>query len=196
MVTLFLVRHASHGLLGKTLAGRMPGISLSPEGRVEAERLAARLGREAIDQVLTSPLERARETAAPIAARLNCPVVVADEINEIDCGEWTGQSFERLAADPRWRVWNEARAAASAPGGEAMRSVQARAMGLVRRLSAGDGAVAMVSHSDVIKAIVAAILGLSLDRHDNFSIDPASITTVHMFGEIGRIAQMNETVPA
>ena len=196
MVTLFLVRHASHGLLGKTLAGRMPGLSLSEEGRAEAERLAARLGREAIGQVLTSPLERARETAAPIAARLNCPVVVADELDEIDCGDWTGQSFAVLSQDPRWRVWNEARAAACTPGGETMQAVQARAMGLVQRLSAGDGAVALVSHSDVIKAIVAGILGMSLDRYDCFSIDPASITTVHMFGATGRIVQMNETVPA
>lgn len=196
MVTLFLVRHASHGLLGKTLAGRMPGLRLSEIGQAEAERVAARLGRETIDEVLSSPLERARQTAAPIAARLNRAVAVVDELNEIDCGCWTGQSFATLADDPRWHVWNEARASACTPGGETMQAVQARAMALVKRLSAGEGAAVLVSHGDVIKAIVAAILGLSLDRHDRLAIDPASITTVHMFGETGRIVQMNETVPA
>ncbi len=196
MVTLFLVRHATHALVGKVLAGRMAGIGLDQEGRAQAERLAGRLSREKIDEVVTSPLERARETAEPIAARLNCPVSIADEINEIDCGAWTGLSFDALSDDPRWALWNESRASACTPDGEAMAAVQVRAMALVRRLAARAGAVACVTHSDVIKAIVSAILGLSLDRHDSFTIDPASITTVQAFGEVGRIVRMNESVTA
>lgn len=194
MLTLFVVRHANHALVGKVLAGRMPGVGLDQEGRDQARQLALRLSREKIDRVVTSPLERALETAEPIAERLNCVIEVADEINEIDCGAWTGLSFEALSEDPRWTVWNEARASAGTPGGETMQAVQVRAMALVRRLASRAGAVALVTHSDVIKAIVAAILGLSLDRHDSFAIDPASITTVHMFGEVGRIVRMNEAV--
>ena len=193
---LFLVRHATHALVDKVLAGRMPGVGLDQMGRDQAELLAVRLSRETIDEVVTSPLERARQTAEPIAMRLNCPVSIADELNEIDCGAWTGQSFESLSNDPRWALWNEARASAGTPDGETMRAVQVRAMALVRRLASRAGAVVLVTHSDVVKAIVADILGLSLDRYDAFTIDPASITTVHFWGEVGRIVRMNEAVPA
>jgi broad specificity phosphatase PhoE len=196
VLTLFVVRHATHSLVGRVLAGRMAGVGLNQEGREQAQRLAARLGREKVDEVLTSPLERARETAGPIAARLNCVIHTAKEINEIDCGGWTGLSFEALSKDPRWSHWNEARAGAGAPDGETMQAVQTRAMGLVRRLAVRAGGIVLVTHSDIIKAIVAAVLGLSLDRHDSFVIDPASITTVQMFGETGRIVRMNEAVAA
>lgn len=196
VITLFLVRHATNPLVDKRLAGRMGGVNLDQQGLEQAGRLATRLSRERIDGVLTSPLERARETAGPIAARLHCPLTVAEEIDEIDCGEWTGMSFDALANDPRWTLWNAARASSGTPGGETMMSVQSRAMGLVRRLGSQAGAFILVSHSDVIKAMVCAVMGLSLDRYDSFTIDPASITTVQVFGETGRIVRMNEAVDA
>ena len=196
MLTLSLIRHASHGLLDRVLAGRSPGIGLSDVGRREADALARHLADRGIVRVLASPLERTRETAAALAAQFGCGVEGAEEINEIDCGDWTGAAFPVLAADPRWRSWNTARADSGTPNGETMRAVQARAMTLVERLAAADEmSVALVTHSDVIKAVVSAVLGLSLDRHDAFAIEPASITTIHFWGEVGRVARMNE-VPA
>ena len=193
MLTLSLIRHASHGLLDRVLAGRSPGIGLSDVGRREADALARHLADRGIVRVLASPLERTRETAAVLAAQFGCGVEVADEINEIDCGDWTGAAFPVLAADPRWQSWNVARAEAGTPNGETMRAVQARAMSLVERLAAADEAsVALVTHSDVIKAVVSAVLGLSLDRHDAFAIEPASITTIHFWGEVGRVVRVNE----
>ena len=193
MLTLFLIRHASHGLLDQVLAGRTPGVGLSEVGRREAEALARHLADRRIVRVLASPLERTRETAAVLAARLGCDVEVADEINEIDCGDWTGAAFPVLAADPRWQTWNAARAEAGTPNGETMRAVQARAMSLVERLAdTGETSIALVSHSDVIKAIVCAVLGVSLDRHDAFAIDPASVTTLRFWGQVGRLVRMNE----
>ena len=193
MLTLSLVRHASHGLLDRILAGRTSGVGLSDAGRREADALAVHLAGRDIVRVLASPLERTRETAAALAARFGCDVEVADEINEIDCGDWTGAAFPVLARDPRWQAWNAARAEAGTPNGETMRAVQARAMSLVGRLAAdGTASVALVTHADVIKAIVCAVLGLSLDRHDAFSIEPASVTTVRFWGEVGRVVRMNE----
>ncbi len=197
VLTLLLVRHASHGLLGRVLAGRMPGVNLSEAGRAEATRLAEGLAGRGIRRVLSSPLERTRATAGLVAGRTGCPVEIADEINEIDCGAWTGATFETLAADPRREAWNRSRSTASAPGGESMAAVQARAMGLVQRLAARDhdDTVVLVSHADVVKAIVCDVLGLSLDRHDHLAVDPASVTTLHVWRDYARLVRLNEVLP-
>ncbi len=194
MLTLLLVRHASHGLLGRVLAGRMPGVLLSEAGRGEAERLAALLAGRGITRVLSSPLERTRETATALAARTGHDVETAEEINEIDCGDWTGADFAKLPEHPLWHSWNHERSTCSMPGGEGMAAVQARAMGLIARLAAapGDGTVALVTHSDVVKAVVMAALGLSLDRHDHLVVDPASVSTLHVFGDHMRVVRLNE----
>src|SRR5687768_15866817 len=88
--TLFLVRHAAHDFLGRILTGRMPGIRLGVEGRRQSELLAERLAREKISAVYTSPLERARETAGPIAARLGVEPETVDDLTDVDYGEWSG----------------------------------------------------------------------------------------------------------
>lgn len=194
MLTLLLVRHASHGLLGRVLAGRMPGVTLSEAGRGEAERLAAMLAGRGVTRVLSSPLERTRETATALAARTGHDVETAEEINEIDCGDWTGADFATLPDHPLWHSWNHERSTCRMPGGEGMAAVQARAMGLIARLAAepGDGTVALVTHSDVVKAVVMAALGLSLDRHDHLVVDPASVSTLHVFGDHMRVLRLNE----
>lgn len=199
MLTLLLVRHASHGLLGRVLAGRMPGVSLSDQGRAEAGRTAAMLAGRGITRVLSSPLERARETAAALAERVGCAVEIAEEIDEIDCGEWTGADFATLPDHPLWRSWNHERATSTMPGGEGMAAVQARAVGLVARLAAEprdaagqEATVALVTHSDVVKAVAMAAMGLSLDRHDHIVIDPASVTTLHVHGDHMRVVRLNE----
>ncbi len=119
---------------------------------------------------------------------------LAEEINEIDCGSWTGAEFDRLPDDPAWLRWNRERASSIIPGGEGMAAVQARAMRLVSALAAEgrDETVALVTHSDVIKAVVMAALGLSLDRYDHLAVDPASVTTLHVFGDYMRLVRLNE----
>ncbi len=199
MLTVFLLRHASHGLLGAKLAGRMPGVGLSAAGRAEAERLAERLAGAGIGRIVSSPLDRALETAAPLARRVGLAVDVSDALNEIDCGAWTGMDFSALGEDPRWRVWNEERAHAAPPGGEAMAAVQDRAAAYIEALATtageSDGAVALVTHGDVIKAAVCAVLGLSLDRVHAFAVDPASITTLRFWGAVGEVTGLNEAAP-
>lgn len=192
--TVFLVRHAAHDRLGRVLAGRMPGVHLGEAGRAEAASVAARLGRERIVAVYSSPLERARETAETVAQALGLPVLVSEALNEIDCGAWTGQSFDDLSLDERWQGWNRSRAAGQAPGGESMRAVQQRiAFALANWSEEHRGAaIVAVSHSDVIKALVCRVLDLSLDRHGSFEISPASVTTLVTWERGGKVLSLNE----
>jgi probable phosphomutase (TIGR03848 family) len=182
MTTFVLIRHADHALLGHTIAGRAPGVRLSPEGVREVEALAARLEGSSIRALYSSPLERARETAAPIAARLRLEVQIADELNEIDFGEWTNRTLADLRELEEWRRFNMFRSGSPIPGGETMVEVQGRMLRLVERLCARHPGqtVALISHGDVIKAALAHYLGVPLDLFRRIEISPASISIVRM----------------
>ena len=192
-----LIRHAAHAQLGAVLSGRLPGLPLNPRGRAQAERLARRLADEPLAALHASPVQRAQETAASIArAQPGLAVTTIAALDEVDFGEWQGQAFTDLAADPRWAEWNAHRAAAIAPGGEAMASAQERAWAHVARTArdAAGETIAMVTHCDIIRALVARILGLSLDRLLAFEVGPASLTRIEL-GEWGaRLLSLNETV--
>jgi broad specificity phosphatase PhoE len=192
--TLFLVRHAAHDRVDRVLCGRMAGVGLGEAGRRQAAALARRFAGEAVDAVWTSPLDRARETAEPIGGRLGLAVQVRGGLSEIDFGEWTGQGFTALRDDPRWHRWNEARGSERPPGGESMAEAQARAMGEVERARAGhpDGRVVLISHGDVIKAVLARVLGLPIDAHARFEISPASVSALAMWDGGGKVLSMNE----
>ena len=197
MARVLFVRHATHDLIGKALAGRMAGVSLSALGRQEADRLVERIAATPVGRILCSPLQRCQETAAPVAARLGLPVETREALGEIDCGDWTGMSFEALAEDPRWHAWNDERGRTTIPGGESVHQVQARLMGLLESLSAAEGLpTLLVTHSDVIKVGILSLLGGALDWHDRLDIDPASITTVDLWPGGGKLVRSNETVPA
>lgn len=189
MNRVHLVRHASHGRLNHVLCGRMPGINLSAEGRNEAMALASRLRHAGVQAVLSSPRERALETASTIAEALGLGVEVAEELDEIDFGAWTGRSFAELEADPLWTAWNAHRAAGRPPGGESMGEAGARALGLLTRL---EGMSVAVSHCDVIRAVVLVILGLSPDAYDRVEVAPASVSTLDLWPGGGRITALNE----
>ena len=180
MTTLVhLVRHGVHDQLQGRLCGRTPGISMGEAGRAEAEAVARRLAGTGVEAVHTSPLERTRETAEPIARACGAPLTVEAALMEIDFGDWNGRSFEELADQPLWRDWNENRDRVRAPGGETMLEVEARlARWLAGVARSGLRAVVGVSHADVIKAAVALTLGLSMRFHDRFEIGPGSITTL------------------
>ncbi|WP_336488769.1 histidine phosphatase family protein [Methylobacterium nigriterrae] len=189
MSRVYLVRHASHDRVHATLCGRMPGIVLGAQGRAEAAALAARLAASGAALVLSSPLERAVETAEPIAARLGQPLGIAPELDEIAFGDWTGRRFADLADDPAWRRWNEARATARPPGGESMAEAQGRVLGLLERLS---GTCVLVSHRDVIRSVLVRVLGLSLDAYDRIAVDPGSLSLIEFWPGGGRLVGLNE----
>lgn len=192
--TILLVRHAAHSQLDRVLSGRSGDVPLSEAGRAQAQRLAQRLGSERLDAVHTSPVRRARDTAQAIAAVANVPEDVAAPLDEVDFGAWSGKRFAELEADPLWHAWNERRSQTVPPGGEAMPAVQQRVLDYLRNVAqeASGRVVAMVSHADVIRAGVAGILGLSLDRVLSFDIDPASVTRI-VAGRWGeRVMSLNE----
>lgn len=190
--TILLIRHAAHGHLGAVLSGRMPGIPVSREGGEQAERLAAMLRQTRIDRIQSSPVQRARETAAVIAA--GGAIEIVEAIDEIDFGDWTGRPFDELAGDPEWQRWNTARSKARPPGGESMAAAQERALHHLRTAAARHPGetIAMISHCDVIRGLVAAVLGLSLDHLLRFDVDPASVTRIAA-GEWGeRLLSLNQ----
>lgn len=196
--TFFLLRHAAHDNLGGFLAGRMPGIHLGPEGRAQAERLGQRMRREAIVAVHSSPRERTQETAAAVAAACGIRrVIVEPELDEVDFGEdWSGKDFATLDADPAWRSWNAHRSLARTPGGERMLDVVARSWNVIERLAGqyAEKALALVSHSDVIKAIVSYVLGLPVDAWTRFELHPASVSSF-VIGDWGmKLLTLNEQV--
>jgi broad specificity phosphatase PhoE len=194
VTTLAFVRHGSHDKLGRQLCGRMPGVRLNAAGEAEALRLAERFRPERIAAVYSSPLERATQTAAPIAAALGLSVDTDEEINELDLGDWTGAAFGDLSEKQDWQWWNAARGQHRPPGGETMLEVQVRIsrwLEVVRRRFP-EGEVVAVSHGDVIKAALAFVLGLSLDHHDRLEVDPGSINMIQT-GEWGlKVLRVNE----
>jgi broad specificity phosphatase PhoE len=192
--TVLLIRHAAHGHLGSILSGRTAGIPLSDAGAAQARALPARLADAAPDIVQASPVQRAQETAAALASVCERPVETVAALDEIDFGEWTGQAFADLAGDDRWNEWNSRRSTSLPPGGESMPAAQARASAhLAQVAQRHDGrTVAMVTHCDIIRGVIAGILGLSLDRIHQFDIDPASISRVAV-GDWGmRVTSINE----
>jgi broad specificity phosphatase PhoE len=196
--TIFLLRHAAHDRVGSILCGRMPGVTLGATGHRQAAALAARMAGEAISALYTSPLERARETAAPIAERLGLAPRPCEGMTEIDFGDWTGRSFVSLEGDAGWAGWNTARATSRVPGGESMAEAQERAVAAVEQLHVNhpEGRVAVVSHADIIKAVLAHYLRLSLDDLFRFDIAPASVSALALWEGGGKVLSMNETVAA
>lgn len=193
---ILLVRHAAHSHLGNTLSGRAGSVPLSSEGLDQARRLASRLEVEPVDEVQASPVRRAQETARAIAGSRKLKPVTKDALDEVNFGDWSGKSFEQLAADPAWEHWNTRRAEARAPGGESMIEVQQRMLAHIREVArrCAGKVVVMVTHCDVIRAAIAAILGLSLDNILRFEVDAASISRIQA-GDWGeKIVSLNEGI--
>ena len=194
--TYFLIRHAAQALLDRVLAGRMPDIHLDENGVAQAKALGRRLEREDVSAVHSSPRERAIETAREIAGSVDAEVIVEPDIDEIDCGDWTGCSFDKLRADPRWVSWNSARSIARAPAGESMAEVQQRIVSYLDRQyrSLPEGRIVAVTHGDVIKAALFRCLGLSLDHIGRVEISPAGISTIAIGDWGSKVLSVNEAV--
>ena len=133
-----------------------------------------------LDAIYCSPLDRTRETAAPLTAHRAVPVQISDALLEIDYGDWTGRRIEELGGDEQWTQWNRYRSGTRVPNGESMTEIQIRIVAEMQRLSdlhPGQN-VALVSHGDVIKAAVAHFLGVPLDLFQRIEISPASVSIV------------------
>lgn len=202
MPTVLLIRHGrTDANASRVLAGRTAGIHLDDTGRSQAKELAARLARVPLAAVVSSPLERCRETADALVADRTQPTVTAeDRLVECGYGEWTGRPVGELSRTRLWRQVQAHPSSAIFPGGESLRAVQARAVDAVREHdvrvaeSAGTRAVwAAVSHADVIKTIVADALGMHLDLFQRLVIDPGSVTTISFTELRPFVLRLNDT---
>jgi broad specificity phosphatase PhoE len=189
-----LLRHGEHGLLGRVLAGRMPGVGMTERGRAEIAAQAERLAGEKIAAIYASPLQRTRETAEIVAERLGLPIGFRDDLIELDFGEWTGATFDSIRADPRWQAWSTQRSLATIPGGESMRAVQQRVVATVVELNERHPheTVLLVSHGDVIRSALVFLLGMPLDFYNRIEIGQGSISTVRIDASGIRILALND----
>ncbi len=178
VMNLLLIRHATNDWVGKQLVGWMPGAHLNEEGRGQAEALARRLTDLPLAAIYSSPLERALETAEPLAASHSLDIEVCPDLGETRFGRWEGRTLEELEKEDLWPVVQSYPGGARFPEGESIREVQARIVAVLDAIrDAHPGQiVAAVSHSDPIKMAAAYYLGLSLDHFQRLTISPASIT--------------------
>jgi len=175
------VRHGQTPSTGQRLPGRAPGLHLSDAGRDEAAAAAARVAElKRVDAVYTSPLERARETAGPIAAARKIKPTVDRGLLECDFGEWTGTELKKLMKLPEWRTVQGYPSGFRFPGGESFLEMQDRIVGAVGRLvdRHRGGVVVCVSHADPIKSVVAQAVGTPLDLFQRIVISTCSVSVV------------------
>jgi broad specificity phosphatase PhoE len=193
-LTLFLLRHGMHDQPADMLCGTRAGVSLSAAGRAEAALLSRRFPPGSLDMLLTSPLQRCEQTAALVGAACGVEAQQEPSAREVEFGAWTGQRFAALEQDARWHVWNHKRDEASAPGGEAMRMVQARVLGLLKDLlqRQPSGRVAIVSHAEIIRTAILHVLGLPLQAYDRVEVALASISTVALWPGGGKLVGLND----
>jgi probable phosphomutase (TIGR03848 family) len=179
--TILLVRHGQTPTTGTTLPGRARGLHLADTGVAQAERAAERIGElKHVDAVYTSPLERARETAAPIGRVTGVRPKVDRGLLECEFGEWTGGELTTLMKLPEWSTVQRAPSTFRFPGGESFAEMQHRIVGALDRIRAAHpgGTVVCVSHADPIKAAVAFALGTHLDLFQRIVISTCSISAL------------------
>ncbi|WP_314957676.1 histidine phosphatase family protein [Bradyrhizobium cosmicum] len=192
-----LVRHGHHGLLGRTLCGRMKGISLDNLGCQEMARCADTI-RPRPTLILSSPQRRCMQSACIVAARFGLPVEIVPALDELNYGEWTGRTFEDLGRDPQWSSWNTRRGASRPPSGECMRSLQRRVVGHLEQLRSDhrDDTIVAVSHAEPIRAALLHYSRIELDNFLSIEIDPASISTLSVENGGLTITGINQRVSA
>jgi len=183
MAIFLLVRHGNNDLVGKKLAGRLPDVHLNEKGHAQARRLAAELAAQPIKAVISSPLERAQETAEPIARIHNLPLEVNPGLVEIDYGAWQNKSIKQLRRLKLWKQVQEHPVDFQFPGGESFVEAQARIAQTLDALSktfTEEDRIVCVSHCDVIRLAVAWFLGMPLDAFQRLQVSTASVTVLNL----------------
>jgi broad specificity phosphatase PhoE len=195
MTTRFLlVRHATCAQTDSVLLGRACDEPLDRRGVAQAESLGASLAPGGAARILASPRRRAGATAAAIAATVRVPVEVDAAFDEVDFGRWCGRTFAALEADPDWRTWNAHRATARTPAGESLADVQERAW---RALSAAAAAnaeppVIVVTHAEVIRALLLRALDWPLEDWPRLDVPPASVSRLTLRGTVADVVTVGE----
>ena len=194
MTTFLLIRHGHTALVGKALAGRQAGVPLDDMGRTQAQQLVQRLAATRIDAIYSSPLQRARETAEPLATARGLPLIPRDRLAEIDFGQWTGKTLTELDADPEWRRFNSFRSSSRAARGESILDLQLRMVAELEELRThhAEQTVALFSHGELIRSTVIHYAGIPVDLSLRIEISPASVSVLGLADWGVRILAINE----
>ncbi len=199
MTTVVLLRHGrTTANAGGVLAGWTAGVELDDAGRAQVQAVGEQLAKVPLTAIVSSPLDRCRQTADAIAAGRELAVQTDDRLGEARYGDWTGRTIKELVKEPLWKVVQQHPSAAVFPGpeGEGLAQTQARAVAAVRAWNAqlGPDAVWLAcSHGDVIKAILADALGIDLDAFQRIMVDPASLSIVRYTPMRPFVVSMNTT---
>ncbi len=195
METNFLLIRHGNIEMGERIPGRIPGMHLSAMGRKQAERIAENLNAVAVSAIYASPLDRTIETAAPLAKRKGLEISTRENLQEIDFGNWTGKGFDELESDENWKQFHFFRNGCLIPNGELMVQVQERMVReifAIQALHKGE-TVALFSHNDPIKSVLAFFLGVSLDVFLRIKVDTGSISVLTLGSDTSMVKCINFT---
>jgi len=192
---VFLVRHALTPQTGDRLSGWTPGISLSDEGRAQVAALVRRMAPVSLDAVYSSPIDRCVETARPIASSKGLRIRVRDALGEVRYGDWEGKRLRTLAKTKLWRQVMARPSEVRFPNGETIRETQFRAVSALEGLRAAHAkdAIAVVTHADVIRVMLAHYAGVHLDLYQRLVVAPASVTVLWVGGGGPRVLKVSDT---
>ena len=199
MPLLLLIRHGENDFTKKhKLAGYMPNVHLNERGQTQAQALAEALKEVPIKAIYSSPLERALETATPIAAARALEIQMEAGLLETNVGKWQGRSLAALRLQKHWKVVQSAPSRAQFPDGETFYECQTRivtALDSISRKYKPQEIVACVFHADPIKLAVAHYIGLPLDHFQRLSCDTGSLTALYVSESGANLIKLNQRPP-
>lgn len=198
MTILLLIRHASNDFIKEgRLAGRTPGVHLNAQGQREADDMARRTAHIPIEAIYSSPLERAIDTANALASCHQLPVQIVEGLLEGHAGDWTGKKLSELNTTDTWHAIQTKPIGVKLPGGESIDEVQLRMVAAIEdiRKRHPDGIVAIVSHADPLKSVVAHYLNWDLNNFQRIAINPASVTVLSVDDKGSALLRSNDTGP-
>jgi broad specificity phosphatase PhoE len=194
--TFLLVRHAMTDEAGSIFSGRRSGVSLNQTGREQALAVADKLAPWSVAAIYSSPRTRAVQTAEAIGSATGKTPVTDVAFDELDCGDWTGRPFSELQSDTAFHNFNTFRSAARPPGGESVLQLMARMVAGLEKCCVRHpgGTVAVVSHAEPIRSVIAYFAGSPLDLMLRFEISPASVSGVRISSSEATLLFVNQTV--
>lgn len=179
MTKIFLIRHGETAIKDK-IPGRTPGVYLNDKGKQQAEHLITRFERIRLDAIFCSPVDRALETALPLASNRGIKIEEREKLAEVDYGDWTLKTFDELNKLKDWKLYNTIRSNIRIPNGEMFIEIQSRMINEMNdiRMRFPDGSIAIFSHGDPIKTVIAYYAGMPLDNITRLSVYFASVSLI------------------
>ena len=200
MPLLLLIRHGENEYVKSSkMAGRIPGIHLNEKGRKQAEALGEALRDFPITAIYSSPLDRAMETAQPIAQARKLEIFQDPDLMDTNIGKWEGRSWKVLRLTKAWKVVQNAPSRFRFPEGESFIEAQLRYANALERVlrkhSKPKDIIAVVFHADPIKLAVSHFLGLPLDHFQRLSCNTGSLTMLHLSEMGANLITLNQRPP-